>query len=125
MLKFHTPKSKGNTIEQWRNDLRVRAVAVITFHAGRISGKQLAAHLQVSPRALRELLVHAGGFQVEYRSGEGRHDDAWYMIDPGLIQRPTELPKLVRAAQPVIPRLTTDHQSAVDRFMDKESVKKG
>jgi hypothetical protein len=100
MSDFYAPNSVKATMERWRVDGRVRAMGAICYRGGTISGKELAAILGVSPRALRHLLVKDGHFLVEYRANPGEKDEAWYKIRPASCEPPKELPPLRREALP-------------------------
>lgn len=95
---FYAPNGKDETLDRWRRDGRMRAFGAITFRGGTISGKELAAILGVSPRALRNLLIRDGHFLVEYRAAPGHKDEAWYRVRPESIELPKELPPVRREA---------------------------
>ncbi len=97
---FYAPNSKEEVLERWRKEGRMKAFGAITYRGGVISGKELAAVLGVSPRALRNLLIRDGHFLVEYRAHAGSKDEAWYRIKPESIEPPKELPPLRREALP-------------------------
>lgn len=95
---FYAPNGKEATLDRWRKEGRMKAFGAITYRGGVISGKELAAILGVSPRALRNLLIRDGHFLVEYRAQPGSKDEAWYRIKPSSIEPPKLLPPLRREA---------------------------
>jgi len=97
---LYTPNSKRETLERWRRDGRLRAIGAIAHRGGTISGRELAAWLGVSPRALRQLLVKDNYFLVEYRAAPGKRDEAWYRLAPQAVEPVKELPPLRREALP-------------------------
>ena len=96
MSEFYTPNSFDETLDRWRKEGRIKAFGAIAYRGGTISGKELAAILGVSPRALRNLLVRDGHFVVEYRAKPGEKDEAWYRIRPESVEPVKELPPLRR-----------------------------
>lgn len=101
MPEFYAPNSKAEVLSRWRRDERLLALGAIAHRGGTISGKELAAVLGVSPRALRKLLVESGVyFMVEYRAYPGKKDEAWYRMRPESAEKPKELPPIRREALP-------------------------
>lgn len=101
----------------------MKAFGAIAYRGGTISGKELAAFLGVSPRALRNLLVKDGHFLVEYRAKPGEKDEAWYKIKPTSVEPPKEMPPIRRvglADGTKTPRVSYrgGPTPAIERFMD-------
>ena len=123
MSEFYSPNSYDATLDRWRKEGRIKAFGAIAYRGGTISGKELAAILGVSPRALRNLLIRDGHFVVEYRAHSGRKDEAWYKIMPSSIEPPKELPPVRRVGLDdgsKSPRINYrgGPTPAIERFMD-------
>jgi hypothetical protein len=78
------PANNGriNTLNKWRQDMRLKALGAATCRGGTISGREIAPLLGVSQRALRILLVNDGFFTIKYDI----NGQAWFTISPSTIQ---------------------------------------